>query len=139
MLTAYYDGKCVVCQSTCEVVRALDWRRRIKFVDIHDDAGLPMPGIELTDERLMGEIHVLDEAGGLYVGFEGTRRLLREVPLGLPLWLLLRAPGMDGLGGRLYRAVAKRRYGINRLLGVALPGCPDGSCQPAEKTNAAAD
>ena len=40
MLTALYDGNCVVCRSTCEAMRALDWRNRIEFVDLHESEGL---------------------------------------------------------------------------------------------------
>ena len=35
MLTALYDGNCVICRSTCETLRALDWLKRIEFVDLH--------------------------------------------------------------------------------------------------------
>ena len=49
--------------------------------------------------RLMGEIHVIDSDGAVSGGFMATRRLLREAPLGLQLWLLLHLPGM-GLAWR---------------------------------------
>ena len=53
---------------------------------------------ELTPEQLMREIHVVDGEGRLYAGFAGTRRMLKEVPLGFPLWLLLQLPGTDAIG-----------------------------------------
>ena len=37
-------------------------------------------------------------------------------------------PGMNGLGARVYRLIARRRYRINALLGVELSDCDDGSC-----------
>ena len=77
----------------------------------------------------MSEIHVLDAEGRLYAGFAGMRRMLREVPLGVPLWLLLRLPGSDALGKRVYRFIARRRYRINALLGNELPDCAEGSCE----------
>ena len=129
MLTALYDGNCVICRSTCESLRALDWLRRIEFVDLHkaDDASERFA--EFSSERLLSEIHVLDAEGRLYAGFAGMRRLLKETPLGFPLWLLLQLPGSDALGRRAYRFIARRRYRINRLLGVELPDCADGSCK----------
>ncbi len=126
MLTALYDGNCVICQSTCASLQALDWFGRIEFVDLHDGVASRYP--ELPLEQLMGEIHVLDERGRLYPGFGGTRRMLRELPLGIPLWLLLGIPGMDIIGQRVYRFVARRRYRINKLFGRALPHCVDESC-----------
>ena len=77
----------------------------------------------------MSEIHVLADGNRLYAGFAGTRRMLKEVPLGFPLWLLLQLPGSDALGKRVYRLIARRRYRINALLGKKLPDCADGSCK----------
>ena len=37
--------------------------------------------LDLSQEQLMGEIHVFDRQGKLYQGFDGIRRLLKEVPL----------------------------------------------------------
>jgi predicted DCC family thiol-disulfide oxidoreductase YuxK len=52
--------------------------------------------------------------------------MLREVPLGWPLWLLLQVPGMSWVGERVYGWIARNRYTINRLLGV--PVCETDSC-----------
>ena len=128
VLTALYDGNCVVCRSTCEAMRALDWRKRIEFVDLHEDVGWRKRCPNLTIEQLMHEIHVIDAESRVYAGFKATRRMLKEAPLGFPLWLLLQLPGMDGLGARAYRFIARRRYRINALLGKELPDCADGSC-----------
>ena len=88
MLTALYDGNCLICQSSCELLRALDWRHRIRFIDLHDDAGRGLRQ-GLSRAQLLGEIQVFDERGRRYAGFHGTRRLLKELPLGFPIWLLL--------------------------------------------------
>lgn len=128
MLTALYDGNCVICQSTCASMRALDWRRRIEFVDLHESERWRGCYPELSIDELLGEIHVLDESGDLLSGFGASRRLLRELPLLLPLWLLLQFPGMGILGPRAYRFIATRRYRINRLFGRELTDCVDGGC-----------
>ena len=129
MLTAIFDGNCLICQSTRRTIEAMDWLDRITFIDLHDRQRVPAYSGDLSKERLMGEIHVIDREGRVVSGFYATRRLLREVPLGLPIWLLLGIPGMDALGIRVYRLVARHRYRINRLLGRPLPDCCDGSCQ----------
>ena len=129
VLTAFYDGNCLICQSTCASLRALDWLNRIDFVDLHDEAAWRSDALKFNHEGLMGEIHVFDEEDRLYKGFAGTRRLLKELPLGFPLWLLLHAPGMERLGQRVYRAMALRRYRINALLGNDLPDCGGGKCK----------
>ncbi|MCY3833677.1 MAG: DUF393 domain-containing protein [Chloroflexi bacterium] len=128
MLRALYDGNCVICKSTCENLRALDWLKRIDFVDLHDQADDSERYSILNRESLMREIHVLDSAGVVFAGFAGTRRMLKELPLGFPLWLLLHLPGMNALGKRAYRFIARRRYRINKLLGRRAPDCAAGSC-----------
>lgn len=116
-VTAVFDGQCVICEATERVVRALDWRRHVAFLDLHETALVEARFPWLDPQVAMGQIHVVDERGAVYAGFMGTRRLLRELPLGYPLWLLLHLPGMTWLGQRIYRFVASRRYVINRLVG----------------------
>ena len=127
-IIALYDGSCVICRGARDGFASLDWRRRIRFIDIHDESAWQGLFPTLTRERLMGEIHVIDADGAVSGGFMATRRLLREAPLGLPLWLLLHLPGMDWLGERIYRFIAARRYRINRLLGNPAV-CADESCK----------
>ncbi len=128
MLAALYDGKCLICRSTCGAMRSLDWLRRIEFIDVHEAAWQDHYP-KLTLERLMAEIHVIDETGQVFAGFAGSRRMLREVPLGAPLWLLLQLPGMERIGRRAYRFIARRRYRVNELLGKAPSDCGDGGCE----------
>ena len=129
MITALYDGNCVICQSTCDTMRSLDWLKRIEFINLHEDATWRDRYPKLALERLMAEIHVVDDAGRVFAGFSGSRRMLREVPLGLPFWLLMQAPGMQRIGQRVYRFIAGRRYRINALFGNELPDCADGNCK----------
>lgn len=110
-------------------MRSLDWLKRIEFVDLHKDAAWRDRYPKLTLERLMAEIHVIDEAGRVFAGFAGSRRMLREVPLGVPLGLALQLPGMERIGRRAYRFIARRRYRINALLGNALTDCVDDGCK----------
>lgn len=120
MLTALYDGHCVICNTTRRLVRALDWFKRVEFLDLHQpEAQTRYPHIDHA--KAMGEIHVIDPSGRIFAGFYGTRRMFRALPLGLPVWAILRLPIIgDWLGVRVYRFIAKHRYAINRLLGVDL-------------------
>ncbi|MCY4537997.1 MAG: DCC1-like thiol-disulfide oxidoreductase family protein [Chloroflexi bacterium] len=128
MLTALYDGRCIICQSTRGTITALDWRHRVRFIDLHDRDAWQSRFPQLKDADLLGAIHVIDERGAVFAGIDATRRMLRELPLGFPLWLLLLLPGTDTVGKRLYRYIARRRYRINELLGNELPECADGGC-----------
>lgn len=135
MVTALFDGNCVICQTTRILITALDWFRQVEFVDVHDTARIEADYPHMEKSALMGEIHVIDELGRVYVGFAGTRRLLRSVPLGIPLWALFHLPGFSHLGPHLYRFIARNRYAINRLFGVNLPedDCSDGVCRVQEQ------
>jgi predicted DCC family thiol-disulfide oxidoreductase YuxK len=121
MLTAIYDGRCVICNTTRRVVRALDWFGRVEFVDLHQRETVEARFPQIDHERAMGEIHVIDDSGEVFAGFRGTRRMLRSLPLGLPLYAILRLPVIgDWLGPKVYRFIARNRYAINRMLGVDL-------------------
>ncbi len=129
MVTAIFDGHCVICQSTRSIVKTLDWRNRVEFLDLHQHTVVAQRFPELDQNAMMGEIHVIADQH-VYAGFAGTRRMLKELPLGFPLWLLLHLPGMNWLGPRIYRFIARNRYAINRLFGVQLEEeCVDGVCK----------
>lgn len=129
MITALFDGYCVICQATRRVIKALDWFNRVEFLDLHQHDLVRQRYPQFDHSAMMGEIHVVTPDGDVYAGFKGTRRLLQAVPLGWPLGLLLHLPGMTWLGQKIYRAIARNRYGINRLLGVDLAACEDGACK----------
>jgi len=106
---------------------ALDWRKRVEFMDIHQWNAVEQRYPKLEFETAMGQIHVDGGDGQLVGGFEGMRRLLRELPLGYPVWLLLQLPGMNWLGPKVYRFIARNRYRINKFFGVDL--CDNGTCK----------
>ncbi len=127
MLTVVYDGQCVLCSGTKRFVSALDWRKRVRWIDLHDRAQVAKayPGLDYAEA--MGQIHLRDRRGKEYAGFFATRRMLKELPLTYPLWLLMHLPGMTWLGQRIYRLTAGNRYKLNRLFGVAT--CEDDACR----------
>lgn len=133
MVTAIYDGYCVICNQTRRTVRLLDWFNRVEFLDLHNSQVIEARYPSLNFDELMGQIHVVEGDGkNVYQGYYGTKRMLRELPLGLPLWLITMIPCMDWLGKRVYRWVARNRYQINKAFGVELPDCIDGVCKIPE-------
>lgn len=131
---AIFDGHCVICNTTRRLVMLLDWGKRVEFLDLHNRTEVESRYPWLDFNAAMGQIHVVADQSKVYIGFEGTRRLLRDLPLALPLWAILRLPIIgDWLGGRIYRMIARNRYTINRLMGVDLSqasaDCVDGVCK----------
>ncbi len=131
MTTAIYDGQCVLCRQSKRIITALDWLKRVEFLDLHNWNTIEARYPALDYEAEMGQMHVVTPDGHLMGGFEGIRRLLRDLPLGFPFWLLLHLPGMNWLGERIYRLVARNRYRINRFFGA--PVCEDGTCRVHSK------
>ena len=129
MLTALYDSHCILCQQTRRMIMTFDWLHHIEFLDLHETDVVERRFPELDPVALMGEIHVIEESGAVRSGFQGMRRMLRELPLGVPMWLVLLLPGMNWLGPRVYGLVARHRYRINRLFGIDLATCTDGACK----------
>jgi predicted DCC family thiol-disulfide oxidoreductase YuxK len=129
MVTALFDGYCVICQSTRKTITILDWFNRVEFLDLHDADTVMSRYPDMDYEQLMGQMHVVEPDGSLYAGYYATRRMLKEVPLGFPVWLILQIPGMDWMGTRVYKFVARNRYQINKLLGNEIPDCVDGVCK----------
>lgn len=131
MLTALFDGQCVICQSSRRMIESLDWFGRVEFLDLHNTRSIEARYPQLDYEAMMGEIHVVTDEK-IYAGFAAMRRMLKEVPLGFPLWLVLFLPSMDWLGPKIYAYIARNRYAINRLFGVDLgkdDDCVDGVCK----------
>lgn len=129
MVTALFDGYCVICQSTRKTINALDWFNRVEFLDLHEQDTVESRYPDIDYDQLMGEIHVVDTEGGLHAGYYGTRRMLKEVPLGFPIWLILQIPRMDWIGTRVYKFIARNRYQINKLVGNEIPDCVDEVCK----------
>ncbi len=111
------------------MVQALDWLNRVEFLDLHNHEEVARRYPWLDHEKAMGEIHVVDAEDEVYAGYYGVRRMARDLPLGLPVWLFLQLPGMDRIGKRAYGWVARNRYEINRFFGVELDECEDGVCK----------
>ena len=130
MLTALYDGNCVICQSTCETMRALDWLRRIDFVDLHQAEAESERFADLDRRRLMREIHVLDADGGLYAGFAGMRRMLREVRRSVfPCGCCCSCPAAMRLASAFIASSPAAAIASMRCWAMRCRSCADDSCE----------
>lgn len=127
MVTAIYDGNCVICNQTRRIYTALDWFKRIEFLDVHNWNEVSRRYPTLDYSAAMGQMHLVTDDGQLIGGFVAARRMMREVPIGFPFWLILHIPGMSWLGDRVYKLIARNRYRINKLVGA--PICEDGTCK----------
>ena len=121
MLTVLFDGGCPLCRRTVRILRALDWRHSLLFVDATDADARERVAPGLSEAAVMVEMYVVDERGARYPGFEGYLRIARVVPVMWP-FLLGYLPGLRALGHAVYRRIAAARVRRGR--------CTDDLCAP---------
>lgn len=118
-IEVFHDGDCPLCMREVRLLRRLDQRERIRFVDIADE-GFDRSSVAVPWEALMDRIHARLPDGTIVEGVEVFRRLYAAVGFG-PLVALTRLPGVAQLLDLGYRWFAKNRL---RLTGR----CADGAC-----------
>lgn len=116
----FYDGACPLCAREIRMLRRLDRRQRIRFVDIAAD-GFDANSVGLTWATLMDRIYGRLPDGTVVEGVEVFRRLYAAVGFG-PVVALTRLPGIALLLDLAYHAFAKNRL---RLTGR----CSVGACE----------
>ena len=126
-LTLYYDGNCPFCAAGMDRLAELDKAGKLSFVDIAR-AGFDPKHLNASMEQLNLEIYSQTESGEILVGVDS---LLAAYTLAGQGWrvLPLRVPVLRGVLASLYRAFARNRYTMSRLLGYkATRACEDGVC-----------
>jgi predicted DCC family thiol-disulfide oxidoreductase YuxK len=110
-ISVFYDGGCGLCRPTIDLLRRLDLRRRIEFLDVHQD----WPAIRhrfpgLSREACLTDMHAVDRSGQIFAGFDTYRAVSKVIPAGWIILPVLYVPGIPTLGRRVYRAIADRRH-----------------------------
>lgn len=103
----FYDGECPLCVREIRLLRRLDRRGRIGFVDIAEPGFDPSP-LGVDHATLMAKIYGRLPDGTLVTGVEVFRRLYAAVGFG-PLVQLSRLPGVSHALDASYRWFAKNR------------------------------
>jgi predicted DCC family thiol-disulfide oxidoreductase YuxK len=112
-----YDGDCGICTHTIRLLRHLDWAHRLTFFS-NSDPNTFDKFPEVTLERSREEILAQDPRTGWYGGFQACEWIACRVPL---LWILVPLtliPGIDSLGNKIYKKVARNRHKISAALGL---------------------
>ena len=115
-----YDGDCQICTRQVQKLLWWDCQGRLAYLSLHDpEVAQRWP--DLTHDRLMQEMCIVDHQGNRHWGPEALRYLthrLRRLWWAMPLFL----PGTMLLWRPLYRWIAKNRYRFNA------DSCAGGSC-----------
>lgn len=87
-ITVWFDSACPLCAREIRVMRALDWRGGIDFVDIHaTDAACP-----IDPALLLVRFHAQEKTGVLVSGAAAFALMWRQIPLLWPLGQIARIP-----------------------------------------------
>lgn len=132
-MTVLFDGACGLCRPTVAVLRRLDLRHRVEFLDVHSH----WPAISrrfpsLSREACLTDMHGVDADDRIYAGFDTYRALSRLLPLGWLARPFLYLPPVAAAGRRIYRRVADRRHAAGCALPERPAYRPDGDAGSAE-------
>jgi len=117
-----YDGRCRICSAQVGKLPWWDCQGKLSYLSLHDpEVARRWP--DLSHERLMQEMVIIDVRGRRHWGAEALRYLSRRLRR---LWWaapLLHLPGSMIVWRAMYRWIARHRY---RLSGGA--ACDEGTC-----------
>ena len=110
-LTVWYDGACPLCIREIALMRRLDKRRAIHFVDVApEDATCPI------DRRLLlDRFHAQQANGPILDGAAAFAAMWRAIPMLRPLGLIARNAMVLALLERAYTAFLEIRPRLQRL------------------------
>lgn len=112
-LRVFYDGQCPLCRSEITLMRRLDRRGVITFIDL-SDAHATCP----IDQRdALARFHA-EEDGRMLSGAAAFAAMWRAIPVLRPLGLAARNRRVLWLLERLYLAFLVVRPRLQRMLGV---------------------
>ncbi len=109
-LTIWYDGGCPLCLREIALMRRLDKKGRIAFVDLTGDAPCPL------DRTLMlARFHATQADGTTVSGAAAFAAMWREIPILRPLGIAAKNPIILRVLERAYRQFLKIRPALQRL------------------------
>jgi predicted DCC family thiol-disulfide oxidoreductase YuxK len=110
-VTVWYDGACPLCTREIALMRRLDRRARIQFVDVAD----PSSSCPLDRSELLARFHA-EEQGRMLSGAAAFAAMWRAIPVLRPLGLLARFGPVERLLERLYVHFLRWRPALQRRL-----------------------
>ena len=110
VVTVWFDGACPLCRREIALMRRLDRRGRIEFLDVADES----TDCPIDRSELLVRFHAR-EGGQIYDGAAAFAAMWRAVPILRPLGLLARLPIISSLLEFAYRWFLKLRPGLQRF------------------------
>jgi predicted DCC family thiol-disulfide oxidoreductase YuxK len=111
-LLIWFDGSCPLCRREIALMKRLDRRGAITFVNI---AGTAPGECPVDRAQLLSRFHAREE-GRLVSGAEAFAAMWRAIPVLRPLGLLARVPLVLAVLERCYTAFLRFRPRLQRLM-----------------------
>ena len=108
-VVVWFDGGCPLCRREIALMRRLDRRSAIAFIDAANGGACPLP-----QGDMLAQLHA-QEDGRLLSGAAAFAAMWRAIPALRPLGLLARSPTVLALLERLYAVFLHARPGLQRL------------------------
>jgi predicted DCC family thiol-disulfide oxidoreductase YuxK len=112
-VTVWFDGTCPLCRREIALMRRMDRRGRIAFVDV----AAPDTACPIDRRTLLARFHA-EEDGRLYSGAAAFAAMWRAIPMLRPLGLLARRPAMLRLLEAAYVRFLRVRPALQRWAGA---------------------
>lgn len=135
MRTVIYDVDCGVCLWISRLCKRLDKRHELVFQGNDDIEQLNRRGADLklekaqmpqsvTAELVQSSVVVVDAKGNVFTRSAALAEIIRVLPFGTPVAVLLRLPVISHLANVFYDAFAARRTRVSALCGLNSCGVP---------------
>lgn len=110
-VTVWHDGDCALCRREIALMRRLDTRGAIAFVDATGPATCPLDRAEM-----LARFHAREADGPLLSGAAAFAAMWRAIPVLRPLGEAARIPLVLAMLERLYRLFLRVRPRLQRWL-----------------------
>ncbi|MES9972023.1 MAG: DUF393 domain-containing protein [Candidatus Thiodiazotropha sp.] len=113
-IKVWYDAGCPLCRREIRLLKKLDTRQQIEFVDLHTAMDCPV------DRRLLLErLHAQEPQGNVLSGAAAFALIWRAIPLLSPLGMAAKWPPLLWLLERFYVRFLSLRPSLQRIANKA--------------------
>ncbi|MBB4153973.1 putative DCC family thiol-disulfide oxidoreductase YuxK [Sphingomonas jinjuensis] len=110
-VTVWHDGQCPLCRREIALMRRLDRRGAIRFVDVAGSGSCP-----IDREQMLARFHAQEDGGPLLSGAAAFAAMWRAIPMLRPLGIAARSPIVLSMLEQLYRGFLRIRPQLQRWL-----------------------
>ena len=109
-VTVWYDSECPLCTREIALMKRLDRRRAIDFVDLHGARNCPV-----DPDELLRRFHAREQGKSVVSGAAAFAAMWRAIPVLRPLGLLAKFPPVLWVLEGAYRVFLLLRPRLQRL------------------------